>query len=160
MSDPVDSTESGGKKRKPIRPPGMGKVIGTPMLEGDEFHVKRVEASFVLPDLAPIPVRALLNDLSERGLAIYVPQGLHLGSKGKLILPEPRAIELASEVVWCQELERGRNILAAQSFAFRIGLRFEFASEEEAQKLKQFCEELSKAYPGRDLTGAPYASAA
>lgn len=150
------------KKKKVIRPPGMGQVIGTEMRELDAFHLKRVEASLLLQgvpeaEAAPLAIRALLNDISEQGTAIYAPKSLHLGLSGKLQIPEPKAIELGVQVVWCQELERPRHVLTAQTFPYRIGVKFLFeGGGADLEQFRQFCEELARIYPGTDLTGAPY----
>jgi len=152
--------------RKSLRPNGIGRVLGTELRTLEQFHLKRVEASLILKasaggeDQPPISVRAILNDLSEQGTAIFVPHQVSLGATGKLILPEPRALEVGIETIWCQELQQPHSVLAGQRFPFRIGLKFVFANEEDSQKFKQFCAELAQSYPGRDLLSGPFTVAA
>jgi len=164
MFDSGGSSSGGGKRKKALRPPGMGQVLITEMRELDAFHLKRIDASLQVqetPEAEPIllATRAILNDISEQGTAIYVPKALHLGATGKLVLPEPRLIELGIKVIWCQELEQGRNVFAQQTFPFRIGVQFVFQGNGDAEQLRQYCSELSRIYPGRDLTHAPYSAA-
>ncbi|NDD91051.1 hypothetical protein EBZ37_03075 [bacterium] len=140
----------------------LGVIHNTPLRETKTFHVKRVEAQLTSVDgsvsAISVKVRLLLNDLSSEGLAVYSPELLAAGTLVSLELEHPEHINLRLKVGWCQQLTGAGRVISSSSQSYRIGLVFDYEQNEERDRVKAFCEKLAQAYPGVDLTRAPYAA--
>ncbi len=122
----------------------------TELLKPEEFHVKRVECTLE-PSVGsgPIQVRVLLNDFKPDGVSLFCPEKLIPGTKAKLVIHEPRELELKGQVEWLAESLVPRRVLRESVQPYRLGIHFEFPTPEEAASFKAWCDELIRAFPGK-----------
>jgi hypothetical protein len=111
------------------------------------FHIKRVNASVALsgPDAASstsVEVRVILNDFTPKGMGLFSPNKFAAGDEVTVTLDNPKKIQLKGRIIWCQEYEARGKVLTEQTFSYRVGVQFFFASEEEEKSLKAYCDDL------------------
>lgn len=116
------------------------------------FHLRRVEAELKLvssmtnalnqTSAEVISARVILNDISEKGLGLFVSSPILVGQDVAITMEFPRRIFLKARVVFCQEIGTPQHILSENSFNYRIGLEFRFKSDEERNEMRAFCEEV------------------
>jgi len=121
------------------------------------FHVKRVLASIVpsvgSENVTPISVRVILNDFTPKGVGLFSAHRFSPGDEVSITLESPKKIQVKGRIAWCQEYEARGKILTEHSYSYRVGLSFVFASAEEEQALKTYCEELLKEHHCLTATG-------
>lgn len=110
------------------------------------IHIKRLNAQLEIPSLSgegstQSQVRLLLNDLSPKGIGLYVTMPLIVGQEIILAVTEPRNMKIRSKVIWCQEYAASSHILSSHSFSHRAGLEFVLTDEEEID-MKEFCDDV------------------
>ncbi len=118
------------------------------------LHIRRVQAFMRLGTESGQPAagaqkeaRVVLNDLSSKGVGLYLAESLAIGTKVVVSWQDPEPIEIEAKVVWIQDASpSGSGIFADQTFRFRVGLVFLFKSPEEGNKLKKYCEEILREY--------------
>lgn len=118
------------------------------------LHIRRVQAFMRLGTDsgqagtgAQKEARVVLNDLSSKGVGLYVPEQLPIGTKVIVNWQDPEPIEIEAKVVWMQDASASSSgIFADHAFKYRVGLVFQFKSPEEGEKLKKYCEEVLREY--------------
>ncbi len=134
---PKRSTErrAGGDRRSPL-------------------HIHRVEAEIqlampanyspppgeVVQEEPSIHTRLLLNDMTQTGVGLYSPIPFLPGQEIVIRLQEPRPFFLRGRIVWCREYSLKTNILSADPFNYRVGIRFVFESLEEERMVNSYCD--------------------
>jgi Tfp pilus assembly protein PilZ len=111
------------------------------------FHIKRVVASVgvqVVGQAEPlkVEVRVILNDFTQKGMGLFSAHRFSSGEDVTIELETPNKIQLKGKIAWCQEYEVRGKILTDHSFSYRVGLHFVFASAEEEQSVKAYCNDL------------------
>jgi hypothetical protein len=114
-----------------------------------QFHVKRVVAvvSIHVPGQEKpetVDVRLILNDFTPKGMGLFSAHRFNAGDEITIDLENPKKVQVKGRVAWCQEYEIRGKVLTAQSYSYRVGLTFIFATPEEEQSLKAYCDDLIK----------------
>lgn len=110
------------------------------------FHIKRVAATLELQkpgtEVLKVEAQVLLNDFSPTGMGLFT--GHHFNTDDEIIvrLESPKKIEVKGRIAWCEEYSMAGKVLKAQACPFRAGVQFKFATPEEEQAIKDFCDEL------------------
>lgn len=86
--------------------------------------------------------RVFLNDLSPTGVGCFVIEPIDKGEKVSLVIEQPKHLFVKGEIMWCTPYTLDTKIISSEQFRYRVGIRFEFESTEEAAAVKAFCEEL------------------
>lgn len=112
------------------------------------IHFRRVEATLTVTATGAetpqsFPVRVILNDLSPKGMGLFVTQALVAEQDVTIQLKDPREITVSGRVVACQEYHNEGHILTPKSYPYRMGIRFLFKTAEEEKAFQDFCNELS-----------------
>lgn len=117
------------------------------------FHLKRVSAEVkVLPPKGqlstpdqnpPQTARVILNDITERGMGLFLPESIQVGDSVGITLEEPKRVFVRGKVINCQESGTRSAVLTEVIYAYRVVVEFEFQSEEEQNAIMDFCRELS-----------------
>ncbi|HAR41911.1 MAG TPA: hypothetical protein DCS07_04660 [Bdellovibrionales bacterium] len=115
------------------------------------LHFRRVEAELKLltagqENSPSMPVRVILNDLSPKGMGMFVVQNLISGQEILITLKEPKALTIKARVIACQEYENESHILSPKTYPYRMGVRFIFDSPEQEQEIQAFCDEINRDY--------------
>jgi Tfp pilus assembly protein PilZ len=110
-----------------------------------QFHVKRVLATVELGD-QKIDVRLILNDLTPKGMGLFSSNRFSAGDEVTIHLESPKKMQIKGKIAWCQEYEVRGKVLTAQSFSYRVGLSFVFATKEEEATMKAYCDEVMQNY--------------
>lgn len=113
------------------------------------LHIQRVKAEIKItnPQSGENQVseaRAILNDISKRGMGVFSPHPLSVGQEITITIDQPRQIFLRGKVVWCQEFETSRHVLSANPFNYRLGVKFIFNSAQDEEAVAAYCEELNR----------------
>jgi hypothetical protein len=110
-----------------------------------QFHIKRVLGTVEMGD-QKIDVRLILNDLTPKGMGLFSSTRFSPGDEVTIHLESPKKISLKGKIAWCQEYEVRGKVLTAQSFSYRVGLAFSFATPEEEQAMKAYCAEVMESH--------------
>jgi hypothetical protein len=115
--------------------------------ERRRIHFKRVSVELKIGDGFESPVqviraRAVLNDLRPDSFRIFTSIPLQVGLELGLILDEPRYFYVRAVVESCHELPFDRRILSQTPCHYRVRLRFEFRSREEAAQVSRYQKQL------------------
>lgn len=122
------------------------------------FHMKRVAVQIKLhppqspagSEAAPTPAaepviidaRALLNDLSHVGMGLFSQEKFSPDDEITICFESPKKIEIKGRVAWCQEYFVMSRVIREESFSYRTGIQFKFATPEEEKAVQDFCKEL------------------
>jgi hypothetical protein len=111
------------------------------------LHLKRVRAEVRINATQSAPqkiaeARVLLNDVSPTGMGIFSTIPFLVGQEVAITLEDPKRVFLRGRVTWCQEYDVDSHILSANSFSYRMGIKFVFQSKVEEEAVRLFCEEL------------------
>lgn len=112
------------------------------------IHMKRASAQIKLEhDPAQvITSRVLLNDLTPKGVGLFAVSPLLPGSQVLLTIDQPKQMFVKGRVVWCMEFDLNSHVLSEQKFRYRVGIQFQFASEEERQALAAYVQSLGQEF--------------
>lgn len=154
-------SDSDSPSQKPrLRRPGIGRVIGTSMLDAGAFHLKRVAARLSLEGVVEganevakeaeveFEARLLLNDFSIQGASLFIPKRIEVGNHAKLVIQEPLPIEVHGRFTWLQEGKPSLHVLSSSAFCFRCGFEFCPPEGELAERIARFCQLVQASYPG------------
>lgn len=86
--------------------------------------------------------RVFLTDLSPTGVGLFASASLEKGELVSLVIEQPRHLFVKGEVAWCIPYTLETKIITSETFSYRIGIKFVFETEEEADTLKKYCEEI------------------
>jgi hypothetical protein len=111
------------------------------------FHIRRVRADLRTVSSEPgqgleIETSLLLNDLSPQGVGLSSSQEFKIGQELTIQLTAPSTLTLTGKVAHCHKHENASHIISEKPIAFRLGIQFIFASAEEEESFKKFCEDL------------------
>src|SRR6185437_13706820 len=110
------------------------------------FHIKRVVAQIQLQvagsEPQKIEARTLLNDFSPKGMGLFSAHRFNQGDEVIVTIDSPERIQVKGKITWCQEYYVAGKVLKTQSFSYRAGIQFAFASADEEAAVKKFCNEL------------------
>ncbi len=101
-------------------------------------HLKRVTAEIkVIPTNGGgepwvTEARILLNDFSQKGVAIFSSKPLSVGQEVMITLTEPGQIVLKGKVMICQAFDADSHVLTAKSFSHRALIQYAGTAEETA----------------------------
>ena len=122
------------------------------------IHIKRVAITVTLHSPGAEPVileaRALLNDLSLTGMGLFTAHKFSADDEITITFESPRKIEIKGRIAWCQEYYVVGKILKTQSFSYRAGIQFKFATPEEEKAVQEFCDELLNTHQCVSLSAA------
>lgn len=113
-------------------------------------HLKRVTAELkVIGGALGAPsqvtsARILLNDLSAKGISIFCAEAIPEGTTVGLTLEQPKRFFARGKVLYSQKIESSGAILSTDNFNYRIGIEFNFQSEEEEKEVTDFCDSVQK----------------
>jgi hypothetical protein len=112
------------------------------------MHIQRVMAEVRLigteeQEAISWDIRLLLNDITHKGVGLFSSVALMPGQEVLVRLQEPRPFFLRGRVVYCREYDTISGIVSAQSFTYRVGIKFQFESLEEERMVKSFCDFLA-----------------
>ena len=121
----------------PKRPPPTRKV------ERTKVPFKRVSAKIQADDTQEVAeCRIFLNDLKKKGVGCFANVSFDKGLKISMVIEHPRALYLRGEIIWCSPYSSGANIISAEQFKYRVGIKFNFSAPDEEEAIKKFLEEL------------------
>jgi hypothetical protein len=111
------------------------------------IRMKRVPAQMRIPskdDGEPtiVNTRFVLNDMTAKGLNLFVPAPLMVGQELSITIEYPRSIFLKGRVHVCTEVVTSGRVMSEVKCAYRLAIELIFADEEEAAAVKAFTEEL------------------
>jgi hypothetical protein len=110
------------------------------------FHIKRVKASLKLEvpggEARIIEAQVLLNDFSPEGMGLFTANKFNPDEQITISLESPKKIEIKARIAWSQEITVVGKILKAQACSYRAGVEFQFATPEEKEAVRAFCDEL------------------
>ena len=122
------------------------------------FHIKRVAIKITLqvPGADPVVIdaRTLLNDLSSGGMGLFSAHKFNADDEVVVTFESPKKIEIKARIAWCQEYFVVGKVLKSQSFSYRAGLQFKYASPEEEKAVQEFCDELLNKHHCPNLSAA------
>lgn len=115
------------------------------------IHIRRIRAGIKIVAISDAEqpfseVHLVLNDISPGGIGFYAPKGIHVGQEITLSLDEPKSIQLRGKVIWSQEIKTHSHVLYSPDYAYRVGVRFLFANNEEKEAVQNYCVDLFKNY--------------
>ena len=123
-----------------------------------ELHIKRVDITVTLqvPGGEPVKInaRSLLNDFSPGGMGVFCGHKFNADDEVTITFESPKKIEIKGRIAWCQEYYVVGKVLKAQSFSYRAGIQFKFATPEEEKAVQDFCEELLNTHHCVSLSAA------
>lgn len=106
---------------------------------------QRVSAQIMIDSSKQIAdSRVFLNDMSPTGLGCFTNVPIDKGEIVSISIEQPRHFFVKAEVMWCAHYSLSTKVLSTERFAYRVGVRFLFDSDEDRQAVKAFCEELYK----------------
>lgn len=121
------------------------------------FHYRRVKVELRLPDdfgtaTRTVHARALLNDLTSRGIKVFTPHALELGTELALTIQAPKPFFVRARVVACSEVSFESRIITDNPLRYRVGLTFEFRSSSESIAVSEYVEQMMREHiaPPRD----------
>lgn len=122
------------------------------------IHIKRVAITVTLnaPGAEPVKIdaRALLNDLSPTGMGLFSAHKFNADDEVTITFESPSKIELKGRIAWCQEYYVVGKVLKTQSYSYRAGIQFKFATPEEEKAVQDFCNELLNTHSCVSLSAA------
>jgi hypothetical protein len=90
--------------------------------------------------------RLLLNDLSARGARLFSSIPLNPGTEVAVTLSYPRPISVRAIVTERRAPLREGHIVSDRSYAHRLTVEFDFASEDERAAMTEFVSELAQSH--------------
>jgi hypothetical protein len=116
-------------------------------LERVSLSLKKLEANQELES------RALLNDLSPKGVGVFTREALptHTLLEVDLQILDPvqgttHHFKMRGRVAWCQYQPSHSKVLSETPFAYRVGLEFTFSDDEVKNRYETWCEAISQKY--------------
>lgn len=89
-----------------------------------------------------VETRLILNDMTARGVGLFVPDPILVGQEVSITLEYPRPIFLKGRVYACVEVMASGRVVSEVKCAYRLGIEFVFDSEEEEAAIREFAEDL------------------
>lgn len=89
-----------------------------------------------------IGARVVLNDFGPKGIGAYSPEPIMVGQEVSITIEEPTRFYCRGRVTWCQ-MEESR-VISEAAYAYRMGIEFIFANEDEAKAIEEYCKELNR----------------
>ncbi len=87
-----------------------------------------------------------MNDISPRGVPLFICQEVPEGKTVLLNLSDPQLIEVKAQISWCEAPRTTSHVLSNATFGYRLGLQFVFDSKEKETAFRSYCESLAKSY--------------
>jgi hypothetical protein len=87
--------------------------------------------------------RALLHDLTPGGISLFIDTPLVRGEKISIVIEQPKHVYVKGEITWCGICPLDSKILHVENFKYRIGVKFHFETEQEAQAIGDFCASMA-----------------
>lgn len=116
------------------------------------FHIKRVLADVILrsgdqilEEVAPLPVRVILNDFTVRGVGLFSQTPLSPGQEIILGITAPMKLDIRARVIWCQQHDANTHVLSEQPFSYRMSIEF-MVPPDDQPTIKAFWEESCRSY--------------
>lgn len=91
----------------------------------------------------PVYGRILLNEFTPVGLVFFAKGHLPIHEQVSLVIESPRKFYCNAKVIWTKEMSKEASVFSKDKFQIRIGLQFEFKSQEERNSAYNFFEELN-----------------
>jgi hypothetical protein len=121
------------------------------------LHFRRVRVELRLPDdfgaaTRVVPAKAILNDLTPKGLKVFTPVALEPGTELAITIQAPQYFFIRARVMFCHELGYDPRVLTATPSRYRVGLTFSFQSLGEEAAVESYVEQVFNEHvaPGRD----------
>jgi len=97
----------------------------------------------------PIPSRVFLVDISQHGAGIFAAKKIKPGKRISLCIFTDlnRFSVVNGKVMWCKQYGSGSRILGDKSFPYRLGIEFEFGSDEGKRVIKDFLKSAAALIP-------------
>lgn len=89
-----------------------------------------------------VPARVVLNEVTPKGMQLFVGQSLPVGALAQIALEEPRRVYVRATIVSSQEFSSETRIIRTEPFSYRVGVAFAFETEEDEKSFKSFLEDL------------------
>ena len=108
-----------------------------------EIPFERVTATIRLDSSRQVVEgRVFLNDLSPKGVGCFVPVSFEKGDSVSVVIDEPKHLFVKGQILWCKPYNLESKVLSNEHFPFRIGIKFQFDSDKEAEAIQTYCSEL------------------
>ena len=133
------------------------KRSATKRTAGVNLRMKRVLAEIRMKDIQPgqstlgaqtitVSARVILNEFTAGGMAIFSSEPITPGQELHVTLDEPKRFFCKARVNFCQEIFNDSKILSAETYNYRVALRFVFDTPEEEAAVREYYEELLREY--------------
>ncbi len=110
------------------------------------FHFKRVLGEIVLDPLnsSPdtYPCQIVLNDFTPKGVYVYVPENLPIGTPIQIKINWSLNTALFGRIASCHNIALNRRIISEQNFPYRIRIEFQFQTDEEKERFEAYHQAL------------------
>lgn len=115
------------------------------------LHLRRASAEIAVLDdqgvkVGVVPASLLINDLTPSFVTVFSTRPIAVGQEVSLTIPSPRLFYVRGRIASCADATITRNIVSSHSFGYRLAIRFEFESEEEARMILRYCREMRERY--------------
>lgn len=114
------------------------------------FHIRRIIGDVEIlatnvTEASQAQCRVVLNELTPKGMAIYLKEPLVTGQELIVTLMEPTPIQLRGKVVSCLTTYNESHIMRDE-FPSRITMFFSFKTEGEKKMVQDFYDSLNSTY--------------